>query len=93
VADGVVSWAGNKTGYGKTVEIRHGHGYVTRYAHNSKLLVEVGQLVRQGQDIAEMGRSGRATGTHLHFEVIRDGKTVDPIKFVKSGQSGSKPQG
>ncbi len=93
VADGVVSWAGNKSGYGKTVEIRHGHGYLTRYAHNSELLVEVGQLVRQGQDIAEMGSSGRATGTHLHFEVIHDGKTVDPINFVKSRQSASKPQG
>lgn len=84
MADGVVSWAGNKSGYGKTVEIRHGHGYVTRYAHNRKLLVKAGELVRQGQVIAEMGRSGRATGTHLHFEVIRHGKTLDPIKFVKS---------
>lgn len=84
MADGLVSWAGNRSGYGKTVEIRHGNGYVTRYAHNSKLLVSEGELVRQGQVIAAMGRSGRATGTHLHFEVIRGGKTVNPLKFVKA---------
>ncbi len=92
VADGVVSWADNKSGYGNTVEIRHGHGYVTRYAHNKKLLVVVGQLVRQGQDIAEMGHSGRATGTHLHFEVIRNGTTVNPLKFVKTERK-AEPQG
>jgi murein DD-endopeptidase MepM/ murein hydrolase activator NlpD len=84
VADGVVSYAGPRAGFGKTVEIRHGNGFVTRYAHNSALLVELGDLVRQGQVIAAMGRSGRATGTHLHFEVIRKGKTLNPIKFVKA---------
>jgi murein DD-endopeptidase MepM/ murein hydrolase activator NlpD len=84
VADGVVSWAGPRSGYGKTVEIRHGNGFVTRYAHNSDLKVQVGDLVRQGQEIAAMGRSGRTTGTHLHFEVIRYGQTVDPMKFVKA---------
>jgi murein DD-endopeptidase MepM/ murein hydrolase activator NlpD len=86
VADGVVSWAGNRSGFGKTVEIRHGNGYVTRYAHNSDLKVQAGDLVRQGQEIAAMGKSGRATGTHLHFEVIRDGRTVDPLKFVKAAR-------
>jgi hypothetical protein len=83
VADGLVTWAGGRSGYGKTVEIRHGNGYLTRYAHNSNLLVKKGVLVRQGQVIAAMGRSGRTTGVHLHFEVIRDGKTVNPLKFVK----------
>ena len=82
VADGLVNWSGFRSGFGKTVEIRHGNGFVTRYAHNSKLYVTAGELVRQGQAIAAMGRSGRATGTHLHFEVIRDGKTIDPLKFV-----------
>jgi murein DD-endopeptidase MepM/ murein hydrolase activator NlpD len=86
VADGVVSLAGRRSGYGKTVEIRHGNGYVTRYAHNSELKVQVGDLVRQGQVIAAMGKSGRTTGVHLHFEVIRDGKTVDPLKFVKAAR-------
>ena len=87
MADGLVSWAGNRSGYGKTVEIRHGNGFVTRYAHNSKLFVSEGELVRQGQVIAAMGRSGRATGTHLHFEVIRGGKTVNPLKFVKAAKA------
>jgi murein DD-endopeptidase MepM/ murein hydrolase activator NlpD len=85
-ADGVVTLAEARAGYGKTVEIRHGHGYMTRYAHNSQILVEVGDLVRQGQVIATMGRTGRATGVHLHFEVIRDGKTLNPLRFVKSGK-------
>jgi murein DD-endopeptidase MepM/ murein hydrolase activator NlpD len=84
MADGLVSWAGTRSGYGKTVEIRHGNGFVTRYAHNSKLFVSEGELVRQGQVIAAMGKSGRATGTHLHFEVIRGGKTVNPLKFVQA---------
>jgi murein DD-endopeptidase MepM/ murein hydrolase activator NlpD len=90
VADGVVTLAESRSGYGKTVEVRHGNGYLTRYAHNSELLVEVGDLVRQGQPIATMGRSGRATGTHLHFEVIRDGKTLDPLRFVKSEQDDTQ---
>jgi murein DD-endopeptidase MepM/ murein hydrolase activator NlpD len=84
VADGLVVAAESRSGYGRMVEIRHGNGYVTRYAHNRTLLVEKGDLVRQGQVIATMGSSGRTTGTHLHFEVIRDGKTVNPLRFVKS---------
>jgi len=83
VADGVVTWAGVRGGYGKTVEIRHGHGFLTRYAHNSKLLVKKGDLVEQGQVIAAMGNSGRTTGTHLHFEVLRYGRAMDPMKFAK----------
>lgn len=84
VADGQVSWAGRRSGFGKTVEIRHGNGFVTRYAHNSELFVSEGELVSQGQIIAAMGNSGRATGTHLHFEVIHGDKTVNPLKFVIS---------
>jgi murein DD-endopeptidase MepM/ murein hydrolase activator NlpD len=82
VADGLVVLAESRGGYGRTVEIRHGNGLVTRYAHNQKLLVEEGDLVKQGQKIATLGSSGRATGPHLHFEVLEDGKQVNPMKYV-----------
>lgn len=82
VADGVVSFAGRDKGYGKLVEITHGNGYVTRYAHNASLLVEPGQTVRRGDSLALMGSTGRTTGTHLHFEVLRDGRQVNPVSFV-----------
>jgi len=88
VGDGLVTLAGWRSGYGRTVEIRHGNGYLTRYGHNSELLVKKGELVKQGQVIAKMGRTGRATGVHLHFEVLRNGKAVNPLKFVKR----DKPQ-
>ena len=83
VADGVVSFAGRDRNYGKLVEITHGNGYVTRYAHNSTLLVEPGQTVRRGDALALMGSTGRSTGTHLHFEVLRDGRHVNPMSFVR----------
>lgn len=83
VADGVVSFAGRDEGYGKLVEVTHGNGYVTRYAHNSSLLVEPGQTVRRGDSLALMGSTGRSTGTHLHFEVLRDGKHMNPMSFVR----------
>ncbi len=83
VADGVVSAAGADGGYGRLIEITHGNGYLTRYAHNATLLVSVGQTVRRGDSIALMGATGRATGTHLHFEVLRDGKSVNPLSFVR----------
>ena len=83
VADGVVSFAGKDKGYGKLVEVTHGNGYVTRYAHNSSLLVEPGQTVRRGDSLALMGSTGRSTGTHLHFEVLRDGKHMNPMSFVR----------
>jgi murein DD-endopeptidase MepM/ murein hydrolase activator NlpD len=83
VADGVVSFAGRDGNYGKLVEITHGNGYVTRYAHNATILVEAGQTVRRGDPIALMGSTGRSTGTHLHFEVLRDGRPVNPLSFVR----------
>lgn len=83
-ADGVVSYAGKDKGYGKLVEITHGNGYVTRYAHNSSLLVEPGQTVRRGDPLALMGSTGRSTGTHMHFEVLRDGRPVNPMSFVRN---------
>jgi murein DD-endopeptidase MepM/ murein hydrolase activator NlpD len=83
VADGIVSHAATDGGYGRSIEITHGNGYVTRYAHNAKLLVAPGQTVKRGDPIALMGSTGRSTGTHLHFEVMRDGKRVNPLSFVR----------
>ena len=83
VADGIVSHAGPDGGYGRLIEITHGNGYVTRYAHNAKLLVSAGETVKRGDAIALMGSTGRSTGTHLHFEVLRDGRSVNPLSFVR----------
>ena len=83
VADGIVSHTGNDGGYGRLVEITHGNGYVTRYAHNAKLLVKQGETVKRGDAIALMGSTGRSTGTHVHFEVLRDGRPMNPLSFVK----------
>ncbi len=83
VADGVVSWSGDRYGYGVMVEINHGGGYLTRYAHNSENLVNVGDEVRKGQVVALMGKTGRATGPNLHFEVIQNGKRVNPVRFIR----------
>lgn len=84
VGDGVVSWSGDRFGYGNLVEIKHGNGYVTRYAHNQENLVSVGDQVKQGQTIALMGSTGRSTGPHVHFEVWRNGKPVDPARYISS---------
>lgn len=82
VAAGVVTWAGKRYGYGDLVEIDHGNGYVTRYGHNKEHKVKVGDTVKKGQVIALMGSTGRSTGPHVHFEVIQNGKTVDPQKYI-----------
>jgi murein DD-endopeptidase MepM/ murein hydrolase activator NlpD len=84
VASGVVIWSGERYGYGQLVEINHGNGYVTRYAHNVDNLVAVGDTVRRGQVIARMGDTGRATGPNLHFEVLLNDKPVDPLTYVQS---------
>ncbi len=83
VADGVVTWSGDRYGYGVMVEINHGNGYATRYAHNSENLVDVGDEVKKGQTVALMGRTGRATGPNLHFEVLRNGSRVNPVPFIR----------
>jgi murein DD-endopeptidase MepM/ murein hydrolase activator NlpD len=82
VAAGVITWAGERSGFGKLVEINHGDGYVTRYAHNERTLVSVGQTVKRGEPLALMGSTGRSTGPHVHFEVLRNGRQVDPLSFI-----------
>jgi murein DD-endopeptidase MepM/ murein hydrolase activator NlpD len=84
VASGVVIWSGERYGYGQLVEINHGNGYVTRYAHNVDNLVAVGDTVRRGQVIARMGDTGRATGPNLHFEVLLNDRPVDPLTYVSA---------
>lgn len=82
VGDGVVSWSGKRSGYGNLIEITHGNGYVTRYGHNQSHLVEVGNTVKKGQQVAMMGSTGRSTGPHVHFEVLHNGKRVNPTKYI-----------
>ena len=84
VGDGVVTFAGDRKGYGNLVEIDHGNGYTTRYAHNRDHLVNVGETVRKGEPVALMGSTGRSTGPHVHIEVLRDGKQVDPAKYINN---------
>jgi len=81
-AGGVVVYAGVRKDYGNTVEIDHGAGLVTRYAHASKLIAKRGQIVMPGQLIAEVGSTGRSTGAHLHFEILKDGRFVNPKAYL-----------
>jgi murein DD-endopeptidase MepM/ murein hydrolase activator NlpD len=83
-AGGVVSYADNHPSYGNMVEIEHGNDVITRYAHASKVLVKVGQVVRRGEKIAEVGSTGRSTGNHLHFEVRYKGIAQNPVRFLKN---------
>lgn len=82
-AAGIVTWAGPLDNYGNVVEINHGRGFVTRYAHNHENFVNVGDRVNKGQLIGSVGNSGRSTGPHLHYEVIKNGKYLDPKNFMK----------
>lgn len=86
VAAGVVTWSGDRHGYGNLVEVDHGNGYVTRYAHNKRNLVKTGELVKKGQAVAQMGSTGRSTGPHVHFEILRDGKPIDPVKHMHAAR-------
>ena len=83
VAAGVVTVAGRDGAYGNSVQVDHGDGLVTRYSHNRKNLVAVGELVKKGQPIATMGSTGRASGPHVHFEVTRDGRSLDPAPYIQ----------
>ncbi len=82
-SDGIVSYAGWRRGYGYTIEIDHGNGIMTRYAHNAKLYVRSGASVSQGDPIALCGSSGVSTGTHLHFEVLVNGRFVNPLGYIQ----------
>lgn len=83
VAAGVVTFAGDRQGYGNLVEIDHGDGLVTRYAHAKTVEVETGQVVQKGQAIATMGSTGRSTGPHVHFEVLQNGEARNPVTYIQ----------
>jgi len=85
-ASGVVTFTGRDAGYGNVVEVSHGDNYVTRYAHNKQNLVKPGDIVRKGDTIALMGSSGRSTGSHVHYEVYKNGRSVDPSSYVARTQ-------
>jgi len=82
VAGGVVTWAGTLPDYGRMVEVTHGDGYITRYAHNQENLVQPGDMVRKGDTVALLGSSGRTTGAHVHYEVYKHGRPVDPSSYI-----------
>lgn len=86
-ADGVVTHAGWQSGFGKLIKIRHAFGIETYYAHNSQLRVKVGQRVSRGDHIADMGSTGRSTGTHLHYEVHVNGRPVNPMTYIKASRN------
>jgi len=86
-ADGVINFAGWEKGYGKLIKIKHDFGYETRYAHLSKISVTVGQRISQGDRIGKMGNTGRSTGTHLHYEIRRNGKPINPMKYIRARQN------
>ena len=82
VAAGVVVYSGSRSGYGEVVEINHGSGFTTLYGHHKKNLVKVGDIVKKGQVVGLMGSSGRSTGPHVHFEVYKHGRIVDPSSYI-----------
>ena len=82
VAGGVVTFAGTSGAYGRMVEIEHGEGISTRYAHHESLRVEPGDIVKKGQPIAILGSTGRSTGPHVHFEVLKEGRRFDPAEYL-----------
>lgn len=86
VGAGVVTWASERYGYGNLVEVTHGNGYATRYGHNEKILVKVGDKVEKGQTLSLMGSTGRSTGPHVHFEVLKNGRTVNPVDYIRASR-------
>ena len=81
-ADGIVTFSGEKAGFGKFVQVDHGYGIETIYAHNQSLSVRVGQKVKRGNLLAAVGNTGHSTGPHLHYEVRVNGIAVDPLYFI-----------
>lgn len=82
VASGVVTYAGDRFGYGQLVEVNHGNGYESLYAHNQEILVNVGDIIKKGQIVALSGNSGRSTGPHVHFEIHKNGRVIDPASYI-----------
>ncbi len=82
VASGVVTFAGRRSGYGNLVEVNHGKGYSTRYGHALSIEVKVGDTIKKGQVVAKMGTTGRSTGPHVHFEVLNNGRAVNPKRYI-----------
>ena len=80
--DGIVTLVTEDYGYGKMIEINNGNGIMTRYGHNSKIAVRVGNRVKRGDLIAYVGNTGRSTGPHLHYEVIVNGVHANPMKYI-----------
>lgn len=89
VASGVVTRAGFQKDYGYIVEVRHSDGYRTRYAHNREFTVKPGDIVKKGQVIAKVGSTGRSTGPHVHFEVLQNGRQVDPMAYINAARASS----
>jgi murein DD-endopeptidase MepM/ murein hydrolase activator NlpD len=85
-ADGVVTYAGWESGYGRLIKIRHDFGIETRYGHLSQIGVNVGERVSRGEHIGAMGNTGRSTGTHLHYEVRLSGTAVNPMTYIKAAR-------
>ncbi len=85
-ADGVVKFAGTRTGFGRVVEINHGNGFVTRYAHMNRISVKKGQKVKLHDKVGELGNSGRSTGPHVHYEILYNGKPLNPRRFIEAGR-------
>ena len=83
-AAGVVTSVASKSGYGKAIEINHGDGYSTRYAHNKEILVAKGDMIKKGEVIGKVGNTGRSTGPHVHYEIMRNGKKLNPYKYIKN---------
>ncbi|MBT3519686.1 MAG: M23 family metallopeptidase [Gammaproteobacteria bacterium] len=90
LAGGEITYSGKKYGYGNLVEVSHLNGYVTRYAHNNRNLVKVGELVKKGQIIAKMGSTGHSTGPHVHLEVLKNNRHINPNKFIHYKEKFSK---
>ncbi|NJN39882.1 MAG: M23 family metallopeptidase, partial [Gammaproteobacteria bacterium] len=88
-AAGVVAFAGFHPTYGHLVEIDHGGGLLTRYAHASKLFIKQGEFVKRGAVIANVGSTGRSTGSHLHFEVRQNGRALNPTAFLRGGEKAA----
>jgi len=82
-AHGVVTWAEERSGYGKLIEIDHGNGLITRYGHCESIDVQVGQQIEQGDALGSIGSTGRSTGPHIHYEVIKNGVKINPLKYVR----------